>query len=283
MVQREAVKPQPNSVLRRALSTVPAVTAGFWVTKVLTTGMGETGADFLYHDQLGPIALPLAGVGLVGALVLQFGARQYVPWIYWLAVSMVAVFGTMAADITHQMGVPLLASTAFYAVLLVVIFAVWYAMEKTLSFHSIYTRRREAFYWATVLATFALGTAAGDMTADTLNLGFLASGVMFAVAIAVPLVAYKLFGLNSIAAFWFAYVLTRPLGASFADWSASPTFRGGLDWGTGPITLVLTIAIVGLVGYYQTRATRRKDVVEEVPSSTPAETERRLSAAAPKA
>ena len=172
--------------------------------------------------------MPLAGVGLLGALGLQLGARRYVPWIYWLAVSMVSVFGTMAADITHQLGVPLLASTAFYAVLLVVIFAVWYAKEKTLSFHSIYTRPREAFYWATVLATFALGTAAGDMTADTLNLGFLASGAMFAAAMAVPLVAYKWFNLNSIAAFWVAYVLTRPLGASFADWGPCP--RSGVGW-----------------------------------------------------
>jgi uncharacterized membrane-anchored protein len=251
-----------------AVSTVPAVTAGFWITKVLTTGMGETGADYLFHDKLGMIALPLAGLGLVVALMLQFGARRYVPWIYWLAVSMVSIFGTMAADITHQLGIPLLASTAFYAVTLAGIFAVWYATEKTLSFHSIYTRRREAFYWAAVLATFALGTAAGDMTADTLGLGFLASGIMFGVAIVVPLVAYKWFNLNAVAAFWVAYVLTRPLGASFADWGASPSFRGGLGWGTGPITLVLTIAIVGLVGYltYQARA-KRKEYVEEVPSS----------------
>src|SRR4051794_29262609 len=269
VLQREAVvEPPPNSVVGwagTALSAVPAVTAGFWVTKVLTTGMGETGADFLFHDQLGMIALPLAGLALLAALVLQFGTRRYVPWIYWLAVSMVSVFGTMAADITHQLGIPLLASTAFYAGALGLIFIVWYLTEKTLSFHSIYTRRREAFYWATVLAAFALGTAAGDMTADTLGLGFLASGVMFAAAMAVPLVAYKWFNLNSIAAFWIAYVLTRPLGASFADWGASPTFRGGLDWGTGPITLVLLIAIIGLVGYYQVRATRKdKDLVEEV-------------------
>ena len=127
VVEREAVKPPPGSVLRQAaLSTVPAVTAGFWTTKVLTTGMGETGADYLFHDKLGMIALPLAGVGLVAALMLQFGARRYVPWIYWLAVSMVSIFGTMAADITHQLGIPLLASTAFYAILLAGIFAVWY-------------------------------------------------------------------------------------------------------------------------------------------------------------
>jgi uncharacterized membrane-anchored protein len=263
------VKPQPKSVLQQAVSKVPLVTAAFWVTKVLTTGMGESASDFLSYQLLGPlVALAVCFAGLVAGLVLQFRARRYVPWIYWFAVSMVAVFGTIAADIVHEaLGISLLTSTAFFAVVMVVLFAVWYATEKTLSFHSIYTRRREAFYWATVLATFALGTAAGDMTADTLNLGFLASGIMFAVAITVPLVAYKWFGLNAIAAFWIAYVLTRPLGASFADWFGMPTFMGGVGLGHALVTVVSTIAIIGLV-VYLTMVERKEDLVEEVPSAT---------------
>jgi len=182
-----------------------------------------------------------------------------VPWIYWLAVAMVSVFGTMAADVVHVgLEIPYLVSTSFFVVALAVIFAWWYRSQKTLSIHSIHTRRRESFYWATVLATFALGTAAGDMTAKTLNLGYLSSAVAFAVVIAVPLVAHKRFRLNAIAAFWFAYIVTRPLGASFADWFALPRPASGLGWGTGPITLVLTVAIIGLVGYLSSGAAARQ-------------------------
>jgi uncharacterized membrane-anchored protein len=232
------------------MSKVPEVTAAFWVTKVLTTGMGETASDFLFQRLAPPIALAIGIAGLATALVLQFRARRYVPWIYWLAVAMVSVFGTMAADVAHVgLGVPYLASTAFFLVALAAIFFGWHRSEKTLSIHSITTRRRESFYWATVLATFALGTAAGDLTAKTLMLGYLPSAVVFGVVIVVPLVAHKRFRLNAIAAFWFAYVVTRPLGASFADWFALPRDASGLGWGSGPITLVLTIAIVGLVGY----------------------------------
>jgi uncharacterized membrane-anchored protein len=232
------------------MSKVPEVTAAFWVTKVLTTGMGETASDFLFQRLAPPIALAIGIAGLATALVLQFKARRYVPWIYWLAVAMVSVFGTMAADVAHVgLGVPYLASTAFFLVALAAIFFGWHRSEKTLSIHSINTRRRESFYWATVLATFALGTAAGDLTAKTLMLGYLPSAVAFGVVIVVPLVAHKRFRLNAIAAFWFAYVVTRPLGASFADWFALPRNASGLGWGSGPITLVLTIAIVGLVGY----------------------------------
>jgi uncharacterized membrane-anchored protein len=167
---------------------------------------------------------------------------------------MVSVFGTMAADVAHVgLGVPYLASTMFFLGALAVIFAVWYRSERTLSIHSIHTRRRESFYWATVLATFALGTATGDLTAKTWHLGYLPSAVVFAVIIAMPLVAHRWFRLNAIAAFWFAYVVTRPLGASFADWFAAPRNASGLSWGTGPITLVLTVAIIGLVGYLARR------------------------------
>jgi len=234
--------------LRQTLSKVPEVTILFWVTKVLTTGMGETASDFLVR-QISPfVAVGLGAVALAVALGLQLRARQYVPWTYWLAVAMVAVFGTMAADVLHiGLGVPYVASTVFFVVALAVVFATWYASERTLSIHSISTRRRELFYWATVLTTFALGTAAGDMTAATMHLGYFSSGILFAVVIAVPAIARWGLGLNAVAAFWFAYILTRPLGASFADWVGVPPSRRGLGYGTGQVTLVLAAGIVALV------------------------------------
>jgi len=238
-----------------ARSKVPEVTVIFWIIKVLTTGMGESASDWLLNRGAG-----VAGLGIIGslgidigifavALVLQFSIRRYVPWVYWFAVVAVSLFGTIAADIAFFIGVPLWASSAFYASALAANFAVWYLSEKTLSIHSIHTRRRETFYWITVFLTFALGTALGDLTASTWKLGFLVSGIMFAVLIAVPAIAHRRFGMNAIVAFWFAYVVTRPLGASFADWFALPQDASGLGWGSGPITLVLTAAIVGLVGY----------------------------------
>jgi uncharacterized membrane-anchored protein len=174
---------------------------------------------------------------------------------------MVAVFGTMAADVTHVvLGIPYLVSTVFFAVALAVIFVVWYASEKTLSIHSINTPRREMFYWATVIATFALGTAAGDLTAVTRGLGYFSSGVLFAVLFAVPALAYRLFGLNEVVAFWFAYIITRPLGASFADWLGKP-YLGGLGLGDTQVSLVLTILIIGFVGYL---TVTRKDMKGEL-------------------
>jgi uncharacterized membrane-anchored protein len=232
------------------LRKVPEVTAVFWIAKVLTTGMGEATSDFLVH-QLAPIvAVALGAAGLGIALVLQFAARRYNPWIYWLAVAMVAIFGTMAADFLHvEVGIPYVVSTAFFSVALVVVFAVWYSVEKTLSIHTIDSPRREAFYWLTVMTTFALGTAAGDMTATTLHLGYFVSGVLFTVLIAVPAVAHRWFGLNAIIAFWFAYIVTRPLGASFADWLGVSHARGGLDWGTGGVSIGTSIIIVAVVAY----------------------------------
>ena len=235
---------------RRATTKVPEITAYFWIVKLLSTAMGEATSDFL-NASIGPaIAVPLMLIGLGVALRLQFKAGRYVPWYYWLVVVMVAVFGTSAADALHVgFGIPYPVSTAFYALVLAAIFVAWYRSEQTLSIHSIYTPRRERYYWATVLATFALGTAAGDMTATTLHLGYLASGVMFAVVIAIPAVAYAWFGLNEIVAFWFAYIVTRPLGASFADWLDNPRHLGGLALGTGPVSVALAIAIAAFVGY----------------------------------
>jgi len=236
--------------MRRAVVKVPEITALFWITKILTTGMGESTSDFM-NQGLGPaIAVPLMLLGLAAALVLQFKARRYVASVYWLVVVMVSVFGTSAADALHVgFGIPYVVSTAFYAIVLAIVFAAWHRSEETLSIHSIYTPRRETFYWATVLATFALGTAAGDMTATSLHLGYLASGFLFAGLIAIPALAWWRFGLNEILAFWLAYILTRPLGASFADWMAVPRSKGGLGWGTGPVSLGLALAIVGFVAY----------------------------------
>lgn len=268
MTTRESRQDRSLAPYRSPLTKVPEVTVYFWIIKVLTTGMGETTSDYFVHRLVPTLAVTLAGICLAASLALQFSARRYVTWIYWLAVVMVSVFGTMAADVLHiQFGVPYLASTTFFTIALAVIFATWYASEGTLSIHSVYTRRREAFYWAAVLTTFALGTAAGDMTAITLRLGFFSSGVLFAVVIAVPAVAHWRFGLNAILAFWFAYIVTRPLGASFADWLALPPRRGGLGLGTGPVSLGLTVLIVGFVSYL---AVTGKDVkIGRVTSQVP--------------
>ncbi|MFD5737746.1 hypothetical protein ACFWIY_33800 [Streptomyces sioyaensis] len=231
-------------------SKVPQVTALFWGVKVLTTGMGETASDYLGRT-LGPIPAGSLGLaGLVALLILQFRSTRYRPWIYWSAIVMVSVFGTMAADVVHVVaGIPYTVSVIAFSVGLAAILTAWYVSEGTLSIHSIRTRRRETFYWATVLATFALGTAVGDLTAGTLRWGYLPSGLLFTALIAVPALSGRFLGLNAVAAFWWAYVLTRPLGASFADWMGVSTSRGGLGWGTGPVTLTLIVPIALLVGY----------------------------------
>ena len=229
---------------------VPELTIYFWVIKVLTTGMGEATSDFFVHGYNPYLVVALGAAALALSLIWQLYVRRYEPWVYWLAVSMVAVFGTMAAGILHvYLGVPYIFSATIYALALTVIFVLWYLVEKTLSVHSIYTRRRELFYWAAVLATFAMGTAIGDMTAVSFHLGFLASGLLFAVVFAVPAVAYRFFGLNEIVAFWFAYIITRPLGASFADWLAVPASQGGLNLGKGTISIALWLLIIAFVAY----------------------------------
>jgi uncharacterized membrane-anchored protein len=233
----------------RAILKVPEVTVFFWIVKLLSTAMGESTSDYLVF-QINPyVAVVLGRIGLAVALILQLLARRYVAWIYWLAVVMVAVFGTMAADVAHVvLHIPYLVSTVFFASALAIVFTTWYASEKTLSIHTIYAGRREMFYWATVIATFALGTAAGDLTASTLGPGYFPSFVLFAVLFVLPTLGYWLFGLNEIVAFWFAYVVTRPLGASFADWMGKP-YLGGLGLGDAKVAAVLTILIIGFVGY----------------------------------
>lgn len=236
--------------MQQTLRKVPEITIIFWIAKLLTTAMGEATSDFLVFKINPYVAVTLGAVSLAVALAIQFSVRRYIPWVYWLAVSMVAVFGTMAADGLHiQLGVPYIASTAFFAIVLAIVFIVWHKSEKTLSIHSINTRRREMFYWFTVLATFALGTAAGDLTATTVGLGYFSSGLLFAGLIVLPAIAYWLFGLNEILCFWVAYVLTRPLGASFADWMGKSRTIGGLGWGNGHVSIALTIVIIVLVVY----------------------------------
>lgn len=240
-------------------SKVPEVTVLFWTIKVLTTGMGETTSDFFVHRYDPVVAVIIAAVILAASLLLQLFARRYRPWIYWLAVVMVSVFGTMAADVVHVvLGIPYIVSTAFFSVSLAIVFTVWFLNERTLSIHTIYTWRREVFYWAAILTTFALGTAAGDLTATTFGLGYLGSGLMFAAIIAIPALAYFKLGLNEIPAFWFAYIVTRPLGASFADWMGVSHARGGLAWGTGPVSLVLGLLIAAAVALAAFKQSRTK-------------------------
>ena len=248
----------------RTASKVPEITLYFWIIKILTTGMGETTSDFLIHkvglsNTVGLVILVfVTGLALLGCLLVQITAAAYQAPLYWLAVMMVGIFGTMSADGVHvQLGVPYIASTAFFGVALAVVFVWWNRSEGTLSIHSIRTRRRELFYWAAVLVTFALGTAAGDMTAFSLNLGFFVSGLLFLALFAIPAIGYRWFGMNGILAFWLAYIVTRPLGASFADLFAAPTSLGGLGFGYGTVSAVLGVAIVALVAYLTVTA---KDV-----------------------
>ncbi len=236
--------------VRRAALKVPEIVIYFWIAKLLTTALGESTSDYLVFHIDPYVAVTLGGVGLAGALALQLTARRYVAWIYWLAVTMVAIFGTMAADVVHiVLHVSYLDSTVFFSGALAVVFVTWYLVERTLSIHSVSTLRRELFYWATVMATFALGTAAGDMTASTLSLGYFDSALLFAALFALPALGYWLLGLNEIVAFWFAYIMTRPLGASVADWLGKPHSATGLGLGDGPVSLVLTILVIAVVGY----------------------------------
>ena len=242
----------------RGVLRVPEITAFFWIIKGLSTAMGESTSDFSVHAIAPVAAVGLGFVAFVVALWLQFSMRRYMAWTYWLAVVMVGVFGTMAADVLHVgFGVPYAASSALYAVALAAVFIVWQRTERTLSIHSIDTFRREAFYWAAVVATFAMGTAVGDLTAVTLHLGYFHSALLFAAVILIPAIGYRWLGWNPILSFWIAYVVTRPLGASLADWLGKPRSVGGLAWGDGRVSLGFALLIVIFVAYL---AISRRDV-----------------------
>ncbi|MEU3354572.1 hypothetical protein [Streptomyces sp. NPDC037389] len=242
---------------------VPEVTLYFWVIKVLCTTVGETAADLLN----GKAGLGLTGVSLlmsallVAALVAQFRARSYRPGLYWLVVALVSVVGTLITDnLTDNLGVPLQVSTGAFAVLLVGVFALWYRSERTLSIHHVDSVRREGFYWLAVLCTFALGTAAGDLVAERMDLGYWLSAVLFASVIAAVAVAHFALGMDAVWSFWIAYVLTRPLGASVGDYLSQPATDGGLGLGTVVTSGLFLTVIVALVVFL---TVTRRDVTEK--------------------
>lgn len=241
---------------------VPEVTVYFWVIKVLCTTVGETAADML-NEKLG---LGLTGVSLLMSavlavvLVVQFRTAAYRPGVYWLAVALISIVGTLISDnLTDNMGVPLTTSTTVFAVVLAIVFIVWYRRERTLSIHSIDSLSRESFYWLAVLFTFALGTAAGDLVAERMDLGYWLSAVLFALVIVAVAVARFTLDLNAVWSFWIAYVLTRPLGASVGDYLSQPTGDGGRGLGTVVTSVLFLAVILGLVAYL---AVTRKDVIE---------------------
>ena len=228
---------------------VPEITFLFWVIKLLTTCGGEAVSDYLALGNR-VIGGAIETSVVVIALLWQFRTRRYVAAAYWSLAYAIAIFGTGVSDALHLfVGIPYTGTTLLWAVVLTLIFWLWYRTEGTLSIHSIYTQRREMFYWAVVFATFALGTALGDFTATVLHLGYLASAIMFFLIILIPAVAWWRFGLNSIVAFWFAYVVTRPLGASFADYFGRPHSLSGANFGSGRVAVIVAIVVAVLVAY----------------------------------
>lgn len=237
---------------RGFFNKVPEVTAIFWIIKILATTVGETGADYLIF-RLG-LGLPLTSVLMAGVLALilglQFRTDRYRPWVYWPAVTMISIVGTLITDsLVDTWGVPLMVTTAVFGAALIATFAVWYAREGTLSIHAIDTPAREGFYWLAILFTFALGTAAGDLMAERLGLGYLPSAFIFGAGIAAVFAGWRMGIIGPVAAFWAAYVLTRPLGASLGDFLSQPVTSGGLGLGTVVTSWVFLAAIFGLVGF----------------------------------
>ncbi|WP_395245689.1 hypothetical protein ACGGZK_07705 [Agromyces sp. MMS24-K17] len=244
---------------------IPEVTLVFWVIKVLSTTTGETAADYLI-DQVGlglTLTALLMSAVLTIALFVQFRTRRYQPIAYWTVVVLVSIVGTLITDIlTDELGVSLWLSTGVFLVLLGATFGIWYAKERTLSIHTVFTRRREAFYWLAILVTFALGTAAGDLLSETIGLGYLVSTILFSALIAAVAVAWRVFGVNSVTCFWIAYVLTRPLGASIGDLLSQPASHGGIGLGTTVTSVVFLAVIVVLVGVLTVRIRRQRAEAE---------------------
>jgi uncharacterized membrane-anchored protein len=264
MTIRRPDTPEAKSTTAKMLNKVPEITIFFWIIKVLATTVGETAADFL-NDNLG-LGLTgttlLAAAALAGVLVLQFRSRGYVAWIYWLAVVLLSIVGTLITDnLVENLGVTLPVSTVLFAVALAATFWVWYNSEKTLSIHSVDTTKREAFYWLAILFTFALGTAAGDLVAEHLSLGYWKSALLFGAAIGVAALAHYRWILPAIPAFWIVYILTRPLGASIGDYLSQDRDAGGLGLGTTVTSIIFLTAILGVVVYL---TVTRKDQPEAV-------------------
>lgn len=242
---------------------VPEVTLAFWAIKIMSTTVGETGADYLaVHVGLGTAITGITMAGLLAAvLAIQLRYRRYVPWIYWLTVVLVSIVGTQITDLlTDRLGVSLYSSTAAFAAMLAAIFAVWYAVERTLSIHAIVTTRRELFYWAAILCTFALGTAAGDLATEALGIGFNLGVLAFGSLIGAIAAAYY-FGANAVLTFWLAYILTRPLGASLGDLLSQARDYGGLGLGTMYTSLAFLMVIVTLVAFLTVAANRAKRMI----------------------
>ena len=244
-----------DRTLSHLLNKVPEVTIWFWIIKVLCTTVGETAADYLnvtLHFGLTGTTLVMS-IALAGVLIWQFKSKQYVPGIYWLAVVLISIVGTLVTDnLTDRFNVSLVTTTTVFAVVLCLVFAAWQSKEHTLSIHSIRTARREAFYWLAILFTFALGTAAGDLVAEKVNIGYWKSALLFTGLIAVVTVAHKVFHANAIATFWAGYILTRPLGASIGDYMSQAKVDGGLGIGTTGTSIVF-LSVIGLVVIYMAR------------------------------
>jgi uncharacterized membrane-anchored protein len=240
--------PKRGSV-RPSDSKVPDITPWFWVIKLLTTAMGEAISDYLAVRVNPYLAVGIGFVIWVVAMVWVFGTRGYKISVYWTGVSAVAIFGTMAADGLHkQFGVPFAVSAPGFAICLAIVLSAWYASERTLDIHSITNQRRAVFYWLTVIFTFALGTALGDLIAVPLHLGFLSAGILFAVLILIPLAAWRL-GANPVLTFWAAYILTRPIGASFADYFGQPKSMTGMGLGHPPVFITTAVIAIALIVY----------------------------------
>jgi uncharacterized membrane-anchored protein len=251
-----------TTLTKKILNKVPKITLYFWIIKILCTTVGETAADFLNTNlNLGLTGTTLVmGVLLLVALFFQFKSRRYLPAYYWVAVVLISVVGTLITDnLTDNLGISLITTTVVFAVILAAVFAIWYWVEKTLSIHEIDTTRREAFYWLTILFTFALGTASGDLLAETFKLGYALSAVIFGGMIGVVYIGYKYLNLNGILAFWIAYILTRPLGASIGDLLSQSTKDGGLGLGTA-ITSAIFLGAILLTVIFLTRT--KKDVID---------------------
>lgn len=249
-----------NPLFRQMLNKVPAITLYFWIIKVLCTTVGETAADFLNENlKLGlTVTSCVMGALLLIMLFFQFKTKKYIPGVYWLAVVLISIVGTLITDnLTDNLGVSLVTTTIIFSVALAATFIVWYAKEKTLSVHTIVTSRREAFYWLAILFTFALGTAAGDLAAEKLNLGYLVSFLIFGALIAVVALAHYRFKLHTVVAFWIAYILTRPLGASLGDYLSQSRDDGGLNLGTVGTSALFLLTILGMVIYL---AVTKKDL-----------------------
>jgi uncharacterized membrane-anchored protein len=245
---------------RPLLNKVPEVTIFFWIIKILCTTVGESAADFLNVNLNWGLTNTSIAVAVVffAVFALQLGLKRYVATVYWLTVMLISVLGTLLTDnLTDNLGVPLQTSTMVFSILLGLVFLAWYASEKTLSIHSIYTRRREMFYWLAVLVTFALGTAVGDLISEGLGVGYLKTGLLCAGLIGIITVAWRL-GLDAVLAFWLAYILTRPLGASIGDLMAQPTSNGGLNLGVTMTSLILLALIVATIVYL---SVKKPDVI----------------------